>query len=593
MTLDERLPELLAREAPYADTVPPSLAGVQAAVARRARRRQRQRVAGAVIAVAVLLGGTAAALAVLRNDADTTPIIDRLDQVPLVGIDHPGWDLVRASVGPRPDGDDPPVTFAYFGGTTGAEPLLAVAYGDGTGASAPLAAGGVVEPDPVDEQVDLGPVVADLRRGPGGVGVTWAIGDGRTLGVGTHGVEEGDLVDYARRLAADPVDLDHLPEPPGLTPRGVYTVPAAPPSTLAASSYEARGGTITVRVTDEPGRFELLLLGQAYGAEVVDEVPVGGDLVGPATAALTHPSSGTTVALWRTPSGLTVEVRADGVADDVVQQLLADGRFVEVAPTTAGAAAPAGHLVDFRGNPRRLELEFAAPPPHVVGATFEVEPDARCGDAVARYEERILDEFGHVDTGSWLSIEVEGDLDADTDGPLVDDDGEMGAIVCDHASALPIIAVPFDGEPLTYAVSDRADPPSILIVLDGATPPDTSITDVRLGHHEGFDRVVIEFAEALPDIWEVTTSDTPATGECVNTIDDGASYVNVHLGLTASALQEPINELVPPEGSAILHVTKACEFEGFVDLVIILDTSEEPAVTELHGPPRAVIDIPR
>lgn len=127
------------------------------------------------------------------------------------------------------------------------------------------------------------------------------------------------------------------------------------------------------------------------------------------------------------------------------------------------------------------------------------------------------------------------------------------------------------------------------------------VADVRVASHDGFDRVVFEFEDALPG-YRVATTTRPVTEDgSGRTIEiEGDALLEVRFENAAMARIEgekvvPVYEgprRVTTEGELVQELVDAGDFEGIVTWVVGLD--DDPAavrVSTLTAPFRLVIDV--
>jgi len=326
-----------------------------------------------------------------------------------------------------------------------------------------------------------------------------------------------------------------------------------------------------------------------------------GDTAGEADGRIATEDSGglTGIGLPVPGTATNAVISASGLDEDALVEYasaLAMGPTftVEEAPAPDGlprrdvqpdGPQPGTSFAFYRG-PRRAELAVTTNEGGVRAqlATIGVREDAEAvelgasllGPGVAAVYDGEQD-TGVVLTESGLSITLGGDgLDAAVIRRIIEEGRflEVEPSVPSTTTVAPTTAIP--------TTSIGGDP----------TLLDPSIVDVRVGSHDGYDRVVIEFAERLPDTRDVVLADAPAAGECVVPDLPGTAFVNLHLGLTGTN-QDP-NDLLPygTGDGPLLSVERTCEFEAFVDITIALDRPIEPVVTELTSPPRLVVDLP-
>lgn len=120
---------------------------------------------------------------------------------------------------------------------------------------------------------------------------------------------------------------------------------------------------------------------------------------------------------------------------------------------------------------------------------------------------------------------------------------------------------------------------------------------MRIGSHDGYDRVVIEFhGEGTPG-WFTDYTDTPAqqaSGTPVDFIGDSALMVNIDGMLLPFELgiDDPDLSPVTGDGPIVKQVQSLGTFEGRAQFVIGVAGDKPPySVQVLEGPKRLVIDI--
>ncbi|WP_336207594.1 AMIN-like domain-containing (lipo)protein [Nonomuraea sp. LPB2021202275-12-8] len=163
---------------------------------------------------------------------------------------------------------------------------------------------------------------------------------------------------------------------------------------------------------------------------------------------------------------------------------------------------------------------------------------------------------------------------------------------------------PTDAEPGTPATSTPAEPPAesappatssaeVEVERDGMEP--ALVTGVRSARHDGFDRVVIDFEDAVPGYtvrWRSKVEEE-GSGKPVDLRGGRALHImltpaNAHTDDGASTWKEPS---VAGSLSAITGIVKTGDFEGRVGIALTSDRSRNFQVQEYTGPDRLVIDV--
>lgn len=126
-------------------------------------------------------------------------------------------------------------------------------------------------------------------------------------------------------------------------------------------------------------------------------------------------------------------------------------------------------------------------------------------------------------------------------------------------------------------------------------PSNLVVTDVRVGSHAGFDRVVLDLTGEGDPGWFVDYTNNPTQQGSGNTIDFiGATALNVNIDGTTYpfdlGLEDPQLGTVEGAGS-ITQVISTGTFEGRSQFVIGLREQLPYSVQVLEDPQRVVIDI--
>lgn len=126
-----------------------------------------------------------------------------------------------------------------------------------------------------------------------------------------------------------------------------------------------------------------------------------------------------------------------------------------------------------------------------------------------------------------------------------------------------------------------------------------TVTDLRIGHHEGFDRVVYEFGGTGTPGWNVAYVDKAvqdASGKDITVA--GSSILEVRITGSAYPFDSGVTEysgpdpLTEPSATVVAEVQLATLFEGVTQSFIGVN-GDRPAftVTALSEPTRLVVDV--
>jgi|SRR5579859_1088285 len=136
-------------------------------------------------------------------------------------------------------------------------------------------------------------------------------------------------------------------------------------------------------------------------------------------------------------------------------------------------------------------------------------------------------------------------------------------------------------------------PTLVCATIQGGTTSRATITDVRVGVHPTYDRLVIEFSGGLPPYKLVPQDPSTFVGPASGAPIKVAGKAGYHLYI--------YNMDIPPTyklGNILTaypelkQVVVMAVFEGQADIAIGLDHSVCPVVSTLSAPARLVIDFP-
>ena len=129
-----------------------------------------------------------------------------------------------------------------------------------------------------------------------------------------------------------------------------------------------------------------------------------------------------------------------------------------------------------------------------------------------------------------------------------------------------------------------------------AAPSQLVVTDVRVGNHNGFERVVFEFTGEGSPGWFIDYTDKPLQQGSGNAIDyEGATALNVNIDGTVYPFEKDMADpnlgSTPGAGGFITEVKSSGTFEGRSQFVVGLKERHPYSVQVLEEPTRLVIDF--
>lgn len=130
--------------------------------------------------------------------------------------------------------------------------------------------------------------------------------------------------------------------------------------------------------------------------------------------------------------------------------------------------------------------------------------------------------------------------------------------------------------------------------MQGGTSARATITDVRVGSHPGYDRLVVEFSGGMPEYRLVTQDPSTFVGPFSGLPVSVAGSAGMHLYLYRQDIppsyQHGTN--LKPGYSVLKQVVVMSDFEGQADIAIGLGRLACPVVSTESNPVRLVIDFP-
>lgn len=141
-------------------------------------------------------------------------------------------------------------------------------------------------------------------------------------------------------------------------------------------------------------------------------------------------------------------------------------------------------------------------------------------------------------------------------------------------------------------------PDTAEIDFDGTSGGELIPTTMRAGSHQGYDRVVIEFAGAgIPRWWAHYTESTSAPGSGFPVPYSGNIALEIGLEHTPWPVSQELRDAMlkphaqTPGAGVVRSVEFVSAFEAQSHFVIGLDKKVPYSITYLDGPPRIVIDF--
>lgn len=127
---------------------------------------------------------------------------------------------------------------------------------------------------------------------------------------------------------------------------------------------------------------------------------------------------------------------------------------------------------------------------------------------------------------------------------------------------------------------------------------DLVLTGVRVGDHDGYDRIVMEFAGTGAPGWSLGYVEDPVQEGSGDPIDlAGDAFLDIHASGTTYPMEgdptyEGPRQFVPEAGGLVVDVRVGGTFEGYTQLTAGLAGEARPFRTfALADPPRLVVDV--
>ncbi|MGP6173873.1 AMIN-like domain-containing (lipo)protein [Corynebacterium sp. A21] len=168
----------------------------------------------------------------------------------------------------------------------------------------------------------------------------------------------------------------------------------------------------------------------------------------------------------------------------------------------------------------------------------------------------------------------------------------------DSTTALETLSASISGDDSTSTnagITPLGDSDTAMKTLRPEAPATLVVTDVRVGSHEGFDRVVFDLTGEGTPGWFIDYTDRPSQQGSGRPVDfRGATALNVNLDGMAYPFDLGIDD--PQIGTVegvgnITEVQSIGTFEGRSQFIIGMNQQLPYSVQVLDDPPRVVVDI--
>ncbi len=159
---------------------------------------------------------------------------------------------------------------------------------------------------------------------------------------------------------------------------------------------------------------------------------------------------------------------------------------------------------------------------------------------------------------------------------------------------------PSSAPPTTVTTSAEASPTDATPKTgEGSSTAGVTVTAIRIGHHDGYDRVVYEFGGKGTPGWKVAYVDKAIQDGSGKTLDvSGRSILEVTITGAAYPFDSGVSEylgpnpLEEPTASAVAEVRYGATYEGIAQSFIGVTADKPPfAVSALTNPTRLVVDV--
>lgn len=176
-------------------------------------------------------------------------------------------------------------------------------------------------------------------------------------------------------------------------------------------------------------------------------------------------------------------------------------------------------------------------------------------------------------------------------GTAVQDDPTATAVASPVAAALPA------GQPTSTQLRPLGTANAAAKTQRPSEPAQLVVTGVRVGTHEGFDRVVVDLAGTGEPGWFVDYTSTPmqeTTGKALSVA--GNAFLNINIDGTVYPFEagSDVTEVSvdkAPETGNVVDVVSAGTYEGRSRVVVGLRSALPYSVQVLDNPTRLVVDI--
>jgi hypothetical protein len=172
--------------------------------------------------------------------------------------------------------------------------------------------------------------------------------------------------------------------------------------------------------------------------------------------------------------------------------------------------------------------------------------------------------------------------------------GSSSSSAIPNPTASPTAEPTLSPSPTPFPITPPSPSPITCLPQQGGTSSRATITDVRVGSHPGYDRLVVEFSGGLP-AYKLVAQDPstfvgPYSGKPVSVVGSAGIHLFIYNMDIPPSFQHGTN--LRPGYSVLKQVLVMAVFEGQADIALGLGSEACPSASTLSNPYRLVIDFP-